>query len=225
MSPLLPSRRSSCPWLGNGAAPLALAVLLLIALPSRASADWFFTPFFGWDFAGSTTLIDLEYLGASRTKVTIGGSALLTHGIFGVEADYAFVPRFFQNPDRGTDPLNPNAPQGATLASSHVQTVTGNLLLLAPLSLTQESLRPYLAAGFGLTHAVSEDILGAVPVNCNLPAFDIGGGAIGMLGERTGLRFDLRRFSTLGGERPSCNAIAEPRVTFWRGTIGVTLRY
>lgn len=202
-----------------------LAASLLACTPTPAAAEWYFTPFFGWDVAANTTLIDLEYLGANRTKVTVGGSAAVFFGIIGVEADYAFAPRFFQNPDPPRDPLNPNPPVGPLVASSHLQTLTGNVILAAPLSWTQESLRPYLVGGAGWMDAASVDVIGDVPVNCNMTAFNIGGGAIGMLSNRAGLRFDLRRFRGIGRTVPSCPGISSPRLNLWRATVGFVLRY
>jgi hypothetical protein len=194
-----------------------LACLLLSCAPAPAAADWYFTPFIGYDFGASTTLVDLEYNGDSRTKVTFGGSAALLVGIFGVEADYAYVPGFFENPE----PLN-----GALLLDSHVQTLTGNFILAAPLSLTRESLRPYVVVGVGWMDAVAQDIRDELPVDSNLTAFNVGGGAIGMLGTRTGLRFDLRRFTNLDRDTPTGNTLGgSARLSFWRATVGLTFRY
>jgi hypothetical protein len=194
-----------------------LAALLLGVAPAPAAADWYFTPFIGYDFNGSTTLVDLEYNGASRRKTTFGGSATLLHGVLGLEVDYAYVPRFFQNPE----PLN-----GVLLSGSHVQTLTGNFLVAAPLSLTRESLRPYLVVGAGWMDAVAEDLQNAFPLDSNLTAFSVGGGAIGMLGQRTGLRFDLRRFTNLDRDPPTGNSLGgSARLGFWRATVGLTFRY
>jgi hypothetical protein len=200
----------------------ALATCLLASTPAHAAADWYFTPFFGWDFAANTTVIDLQYIGANRTKVTFGGSAALTFGIIGVEADYAFIPQFFLNPDPEPGPI-----LLPPVLGSHVQTITGNVLLLAPLTWTRESLRPYLVGGLGWMDASASyaAVTESVPVNCNLTALDVGGGAIGLLSERAGLRFDFRRFRGIGPTSPSCLSVSSPRVNFWRATVGVTLRY
>jgi len=205
--------------LANRWAQAALAACLLACTPARVAADWYFTPFFGWDLAGNTTLADFQYQEANRTKVTFGGSAALLIGIIGVEVDYAFVPQFFQNPD----PLISNAPPPPPVLGSHVQTLTGNVILAAPLAWTQESLRPYVVGGLGWMEAVANDPF--VPVDCNMTAFNVGGGAIGMLGNRAGLRFDLRRFRGVGRTVASCGGVGSPRVNFWRATVGVTLRY
>ena len=200
---------------------IALAVSLLASTPARAKADWYFTPFFGWDFGANTTLIDLQYIGANRTKVTFGGSAALTFGIVGVEADYAFIPQFFQDPD----PEPGSTVEPAPVLASHVQTLTGNVLLLAPLAWTRESLRPYVVGGLGWMDATVTYSEAPVNVNCDMTALNVGGGAIGLLSEGAGLRFDFRRVRGIGPTSPSCLAVSSPRVNFWRATVGLTLRY
>jgi len=50
-------------------------------------------------------------------------------------------------------------------------------------------------------------------------------GAIGMLGDRAGLRFDVRHFSNLDRGERSGLSLSSPRLKFWRATVGVTLRY
>jgi hypothetical protein len=52
----------------------------------------------------------------------------------------------------------------------------------------------------------------------------LGGGATGLLSERAGVRFDLRHIRTLSrtdtilGDRAT-------KLSFWRATVGVLLRY
>jgi hypothetical protein len=192
-----------------------LTCVLACALPSAASADWYFTPYVGNAFRGTTTFVDLEYLGEPRRKVTFGGSAALIVGVLGVEVDYAWVPRFFQDPD----------PE-VIVVDSHVQTIVGNVLLAAPLSLTRESLRPYAVMGIGAMDTYAEYYREpSLLVDDTLTAFNVGAGAIGMLGTRTGVRFDLRRFTNLDRDTPSGTTFGPARVHFWRGTVGVVFRY
>jgi hypothetical protein len=194
----------------------ALTAGLLAMTPSAAAAEWYLTPFFGWDFAANTTLVDLDLQRRNRTKVTFGGSVVFLRGIVGVEGDYAFVPSFFQSED-----------QQGLVGSSHVQVLSGSVMLAAPLALTRESLRPYLVGGVGWMDAVSRDSFEASVVNCDLTALNVGGGAIGMLGNRAGLRFDLRRFTGIARASDSCLTLNSPgpRLNLWRATVGVTLRY
>jgi hypothetical protein len=178
-----------------------------------ARADYLITPFVGSVFAGDTTLFDLDTGAAAAKHWIFGGSAAwLSDQILGVEADFAMSPGFFENSS------------GIGLVqSSRVTTLTGDVLAALPLSVTRESLRPYVTGGFGLMRATAEDLL-ALNESNNWPALQLGAGAIGLLSNRAGVRFDLRhlraltRDINLRGERTS-------KLSFWRATVGVTLRY
>ncbi|HZJ32762.1 MAG TPA: outer membrane beta-barrel protein [Vicinamibacterales bacterium] len=192
---------------------LVLAVLFLCCQVAEARADFFITPFLGSEFAGSTTLLDLDTGAASSKHWTFGGSAAwLSDGILGVEADFSIVPGFFQN-SSGT----------GLVIGSRVTTLTGSVIVALPLSVTRESLRPYAVGGLGLLHASSEDIL-SLNESGDWLGLQIGAGAIGLITNRAGVRFDLRhlralsRDTTLRGEQTS-------KLSFWRATVGVTLRY
>ena len=192
---------------------LVLAILFLCCQVAEARADFFITPFLGSEFAGSTTLLDLDTGAASSKHWTFGGSAAwLSDRILGVEADFSIVPGFFQN-SSGT----------GLVIGSRVTTLTGSVIVALPLSVTRESLRPYAVGGLGLLHATSEDIL-SLNESGDWLGLQIGAGAIGLITNRAGVRFDLRhlralsRDTTLRGEQTS-------KLSFWRATVGVTLRY
>jgi hypothetical protein len=51
------------------------------------------------------------------------------------------------------------------------------------------------------------------------------GGAIGFLDPNVGVRFDLRRFSSLASGESLGPQIGGSRLSFWRASVGVTLRY
>jgi hypothetical protein len=192
---------------------LLLTVVCALADASQARADFLITPFVGGVFGGRTTLLDLDTGAASARHWTFGGSAgWLSDQVLGVEADFATVPRFFQN-SSGT----------GLITGSRVTTLTGNVLAAVPLSVTRGSLRPYVAGGLGLMRATADDLIG-LNESGDWLGLHIGGGAIGLITERAGVRFDLRhcralnRDSTLRGERAS-------KLSFWRASVGVTLRY
>lgn len=187
--------------------------MVACAPPAGAEADWLITPFIGTTFGGETTFLVFEQ-GVGR-KATIGGAvALLSDAIFGVEAEFGHTPGFFEKDD----------PAGLIL-SSRVTTLTGSVMLALPLAVTRESLRPYLVGGLGVMQARSTDIVVFLPLEKDLLVVNIGGGAIGFVNERTGFRFDLRHFKAAsGGDGP----FARPgvsRLSFWRATAGVTIRY
>ena len=193
-----------------------LAVALLVFLwapPATASADWLITPFLGTSFAWETTFLIFEE-GAGR-RITLGASvSLLGDGIFGLEAEVGHTPRFFE----GNDALG-------LVLTSRVTTVSGSVIVAAPLALTRESLRPLLVGGLGLMQARSKHAAGLFPVDENLLAVNIGVGAIGFVTERSGLRFDVRRFRAITGTSAPLARPGTSRLSFWRATAGVTIRY
>jgi hypothetical protein len=188
------------------------AVMLMLA--SNAAADWLFTPFLGGTFAPQTPFLDLEQ-SAGTTKVVAGGSAaLLSDGLLGVEGDFGYSPRFFERSSRT-----------GLITGSNVTTIVGNVVVALPLSVTRESLRPYAVGGIGLIHAAAASlVVETLGVDRNLLGYDFGGGAIGMFDPNVGVRFDLRQFRTVHDfEHPLQQQRAH--LSFWRATVGVTIRY
>jgi hypothetical protein len=193
---------------------LAVAWLLCICAPAaEARADWLITPFLGTSFAGETTLLVLEE--GAGTRMTLGVSvALLSDGLLGIEAEVAHAPKFLE----GDDPLE-------LVRSSRVTTFSGNVLLAAPLALTRESLRPYIVGGLGLLQARLQDAAGVFPLDEDRLGLNLGGGAIGFVTDFTALRFDIRHVKAISG---SDGPLARPgvsRLSFWRATVGLTIRY
>jgi hypothetical protein len=193
-----------------------LRTLVLLALvagvsPRSASADWFLTPFYGLKFGGQTSLVDLES-GAGTTKQVFGGSiSFMGAGILGVEADVGYIPGYFQRD------------QGFLVVDSSLITVMGSVVVATPLSWTRESLRPYIVGGIGLMRAYSDDTFNALRVNDNLLAIDVGGGVMGFVNDRTGVRFELRYFSSVG--QPEVEAsFGSARLSYWRASVGLVLK-
>jgi hypothetical protein len=193
---------------------LSVALLLCICVPAAdAHADWLITPFLGTSLAGETTFLVLER--GAGARMTLGASvALLTDGIVGIEADVGHTPQFFE----GDDPLG-------LVLSSRVTTLSGNVLIAAPLGFTRESLRPYLLGGLGLMQARSKDLAGVFPVNEDRLGLSVGAGAIGFVTETTGLRFDVRHLKAISGADGLLARPGVSRLSFWRATAGLTIRY
>jgi hypothetical protein len=180
--------------------------------PAHAAAQWIVTPFIGLKMAGNTNFVDLDQ-GAGSTKLTFGGSAgVLGDGILGVEADFGYSPRFFE-----TD-------RGGLVFESTVTTLMGNVIVTTPRQLTRESLRPYVIGGLGLMRTTIDYVGGVFQVESNLLGLSVGGGAIGSITDRTSLRFDLRHFKNLS-EEDAPVGFGTTRLSFWRATAGLTLRY
>jgi hypothetical protein len=199
---------------GHAATALLAAVFCGIAAP--VYADYLFTPFIGGAFAGSTVFHTERPSGSTEslgTHLIFGGSAAwLSSGILGVEGDFAYAPRFFEQ-------------DGLIVLASTVSTLSGSVIVATPLRVTGYSLRPYLIGGLGLIHTGITYTASIVdPVNDNSLGMNLGAGAIGLLSPRTGLRFELRHFRTLSRDAIESTGERDARLSFWRATIGVIIR-
>ncbi|MGE3276646.1 MAG: outer membrane beta-barrel protein [Vicinamibacterales bacterium] len=191
--------------------PLVL-LLLLGGVRPAAAADWLLTPYIGIWFGGGTSLPDLDQA-TDTTQTGVGVSAaLFTEGWLGLEAEASYVPRFF------------DAGPGTLVTGSRVFTLTGNLLLAVPRSVTRESLQPYVAVGGGLLNVHLDDLISALDVRSTMPAISVGGGAIGMLSPKTGIRFDFRYVRSVG-TGGDLVLVEGPSLRYWRGSIGYVRRF
>lgn len=196
---------------------LPLALVLCVARP--ALAEWHFTPLIGATFGGNTTLFDNE-LAADRTRKHFGGSvAVLGDGIVGVESIFVWTPAFFE---RGL----------GLFQKSHTFALVGNVVVTTPRRWTEYGLRPYVSGGYGLMRAYALEraptanepaILG---VDTNFAAWNVGGGAVGFLSNRTGLRFDFRYYHSLPKEQqvPPISLLGPPSLRYMTFSVGVVLR-
>ena len=192
-----------------------IATLLLVGLcgfPRATQADYLFMPFIGGAFARETVFPTGVEQGEDSTHVIFGGSASwLSSGILGVEGEFAYAPRFFER----DNPLD-------DILDSDLLTLSGNVIAAVPLTVSEYSLRPYVIGGVGLIHSGISYLL-QTPVDDNSLGFNVGGGAIGFLTRRTGVRFELRHFRTFEREESEFGDVL-PRVGFWRFTVGVVIR-
>jgi len=194
-------------------ASCAAGLLLLAPAPARAQTDLLIVPFIGIKFAGDTS-IALGEPTVGEKKVTFGvSSMLLSEHLLGVEADLEQTPQFF----------GPGLQR--TVSSSGVTTLTGNVIVAVPKAITQESLRPYIVAGVGLMHARVSTQVGVLDTKSNLLGLDIGGGVIGFVSPRAGARFELRHFKNLTDDTSGAITIGGTKLSFWRVTAGLVLRY
>lgn len=191
-----------------------LAGLLLLALASPARADFFVVPFAGVKFGGSTSIVDLE-LAAAKAKLALGASALrLDNRIFGYEITFGTVTGYFQNHDE-VRPL--------IKAGSYVVDLTGNLVVSLPPGATGGGLRPYAVVGGGLIHAEAADFFEVFQVRRTMPAINLGGGALGLVTNNVGVRFDFRHLRSLAKDA-SIGGVGR-RISYSRVTVGLLLRF
>jgi len=109
---------------------------------------------------------------------------------------------------------------------SAVTTAIGSVVVSVPRRWVGWSLRPYGAAGAGLIRVTSRDVFNVLPVEENLMGLRFGGGAIGFLSDTVGVRLDLSHYRSMGGQgEDGRTAFGRPRLTFWRGSTGIVLRF
>ena len=198
-----------------------LAALALAAAPSRASADWYLTPFVGGNFGGSANFGgDNDFEDEVERRVDLGASlGWMGAGIAGFELDWGWSPNFFQNTTGAGN---------FVFGDSNVTTLMGNLVLGVPIGgQTGGGVRPYVVGGAGLLRS---NISGSTFFNdltSNDFGIDLGGGVHGYFNDHVGLRGDLRYFRLLQDNEPAANDldIGLANFNFWRATIGVTFRF
>lgn len=192
--------------------PLAVVLWTLAAVPAWAQTGWLLTPFLGLKFGGSTSIVDLDSA-SSSLKTTFGVAASrLTEGIFGLEAELAYVPGYFE------DRKQLNVP------GSSVTDLSGSAILAVPTSVTRGGLRPYAVVGLGVIHAEAADILDIFRIRRSVPAVTLGGGAIGLVSNRLGVRFDVRSLRSLAHDQPNVVAIGK-QISYWRISVGIVRRF
>jgi hypothetical protein len=202
----------------RAAATATLLLVVLCGFAREARSEYLFIPFIGGTFAGSTAFVTGREQGGGTQRPTFGGSVgWLSAGILGGEGEFSYTPGLFQrNIDRAI-------PAGFIFDSA-VTTVSGSVIVAVPQRAIGYSLRPYLIGGLGLIHSglyydeisptVDDDSLG----------LNVGGGAIGFLTRRTGVRFELRHFRTFDREPSELDFEVLPKMSFWRFTVGVVIR-
>jgi hypothetical protein len=197
---------------------LILVGILIPGVPTAAEADWHIAPFLGFTFQGESTLIDHESA-VGKADWSFGGAVtLLGAGPLGIEGLVLYTPGFFQQ-----DNPPPDRPD---VISSRAIALMGNVVLSTPRRWTEYGLRPYLSGGIGLLNASSRDEFNVLPVKVNLLGYNVGGGAVGFLTDRAGLRFDLRYFSNLKpSDSPEAVALGRTQLSYWNANVGVVFRY
>ena len=189
-------------------------------LPAAARADVLLTPFVGGNFGGSASA-PLADLAGDPSRTTFGGSvAFMSNGIFGLEADLGYTPRFFgRDLDVGNVPID--------IVRNNVLNAMVNLTAGVPLeSHNGTGIRPYAVGGIGVIRQQFDVVGGLASYDANDIGFDVGGGVQIFVSRNVGIRGDVRHFRTLGGNTVIDLLDLQPGAfNFTRATVGVTFRY
>jgi hypothetical protein len=201
---------------------LAVACACLLAAPAAAFAEWQITPMIGLTFAGKTTITDLDQGTGKRHPNIAGSVALLGEGILGAEGIVALTPGFFQSGQQSG--LFPPAAQNSFVEESRAWSVMGNVMVTVPRRWTEYFLRPFVSGGFGLIRVSKLETGQVFSTSTNLLGYNIGGGAIGFLTSNTGVRFDLRYYSTVHGTDHPEIAFGDVHLRYMTASVGVVIR-
>jgi opacity protein-like surface antigen len=148
--------------------------------------------------------------GGSRTdsKITYGGTLTLKgSSLFGFAVDYGYTPDFF----------------GSGLGNNNLNTLMGNLVVMA----SPGRVRAYGSAGLGLVKARVEDAAGLFEIDSNELGLNVGGGLLFFPSDgKLGFHGDLRYFRNLTDPEPDDEFdIDLGSLDFWRGEVGITIRF
>ena len=186
--------------------PAAFALLALVALPApaRAQQTWL-TPYIGSSF--NSTFDEYEF----GTKLHYGAALTwLGQSGIGFEVDLGYAPTFFEP---GEDEFFDFESKGS------VTTLMGNLVIGG----TGGGIRPYASGGIGLMRSRIEAVSDLLDYEDNGFGVNVGGGLRGGSG-RLGIRGDLRYFRQISDLTPLRN-FELGDVSFWRGTVGVSIGF
>jgi opacity protein-like surface antigen len=198
-----------------------LTIVITAAAPAKASADWLFTPFVGWNFGGSATFNDSlgDFDDEFEQRFNYGATlAWMGAGIFGFEVDFGFAPNFFESTEGDAD---------FDYGDSNVTTLMGNIVLGIPIGgQSGLGIRPYVSGGAGLIRSRIDDPTDLFSISSNDFGMNVGAGLHGFFTDNVGIRGDIRYFRSLRDNEPDDEFdVALGSFRFWRGSVGVTFRF
>jgi hypothetical protein len=177
-------------------APLAVIVLFASLGARPAAADALVTANVGRVFSG-----DLE-----ESQLSYGASiGFMGEGILGFEIEGTHTPDFF----------------GDTGGSNNVTTLMGNIIFGAPLG----QARIYASGGAGLMRLRVEDADEFFDIDRNDFGVNVGGGVMVFLGDRFGLRGDIRYYRDVRESASDDFDVDFGGFNYWRGSFGLTLKF
>jgi opacity protein-like surface antigen len=198
----------------------SLVLVTTVAAPSKASADWLLTPFVGWNWGGTANLLESDDFDDEFEQKAMFGASLgwMGAGIVGFEVDFGYSPNFFENTTGSGD---------FEFGDSNLTTLMGNLLIGVPIGGQHGvGFRPYAVGGVGLVKSRIGSTGDFFNVDSSNWGFNVGAGAIFFFTDKVGLRGDVRYFRALEDVEPLDDLnIGLANFHFWRGTLGLTIRF
>ena len=198
-----------------------LVLVTSVVAPAKASADWMFTPFIGWNFGGSArVLADFgDFEDDFENRVDFGGVlSWMGGGFAGFEVDFGYSPNFFEN-TVGDDNFD--------FGDNNVTTLMANFVFGAPIGgQSGAGFRPYASGGVGLIRSRISGPDDFFDASKNDFGFNVGAGTYFFFADNIGIRGDVRYFRSFQDDEPDSDFdIGLSSFHFWRGSVGVTFRF
>jgi opacity protein-like surface antigen len=180
-------------------------VVFTLSLPASAAAQGFISPLLGYDFGDDSSCPAIA--GCEDKNLNIGVGVGTLGPVLGLELDISYAKDFFG--------------AGPGYASS-VLTVMSNLILGPEIG----PVRPYVTGGLGLIKShVSTDPVVLFDSSNNNFGWNIGGGVMVGLGERFGVRGDIRHFHTFKDLEILNFPLSDTKLDFGRASAALVFRF
>jgi opacity protein-like surface antigen len=150
-----------------------LALLVGGVFPSKATAQGFISPSFGYNFGGDSGCVSATDCEDRNWNFGVSLGAL--GSVVGFEAEWTYEDEFL-----GKTPTD----------ASKVMTLMANFMLAPRITIVQ----PYGLVGIGMIRTAVEDIIGDDDEAENQIGWTIGGGVIVFLNPHVGLKGDIRYY-------------------------------
>ena len=198
-----------------------LALMMSVATPATAAADWLFTPFIGMNFGSSVKFIDAigDREDEFEKRVDFGASlAWMGGGIAGFELDFGYSPNFFETTEGDAD---------FDYGDNNLTTFMANVVLGAPIGgQSGFGIRPYASGGVGIIRSQISDVEDLFDISSNDWGYNVGAGLSAFFSDNVGLRGDIRYFRSLQDNEPDDEFdVALGSLRFWRGSVGIVFRF
>ncbi len=182
------------------------AAVALVAAPTQARAEGFFTPWVGANWGSAMDN------GRAAFGFNAGGMGA---GVIGGEVAFGYSPSFFGNQN--------------DFGNNSVIDLMGNFIVGVPIGGTHGAgIRPFVSGGVGLLRTqIDGGTLAHVSSSNNMFGWNLGGGAMGFFNDHVGLRGDLRYtrgFEDLKTGNTVIDLGGNNQLHYWRLQAGVVLR-
>jgi len=171
--------------------------LAVTSFTDTVHAEVLVSPSVGLAFGGKT----------DDSKITYGGTLTLKGSIVGFAVDFGYIPDFFGS---------------GRVGNNNLVTLMGNLVVMSG-----GPVRVYGSAGLGLVKSRVEDAAGLFEADSSELGLGVGGGMLFLPGDgRWGIHGDIRYIRSLTDPEPDDEFDVDlGDLDFWRGEIGLTIRF